>query len=217
MEERVAEGILRAMFTRRFSMFQLFCLELGDMGRELGIVVTQRRKLLGIMAIDFGFDCVRAGHRSSFADERSCRAERKASHTPEGLERRRTNPSLSHQLVEPIEVPMFLGRHSRDLMGGRAASPKNCQLAGVYAGGPIFACLVNAQHRRPVGPTFSGPPAAGHAFFLASKAITAAPPRERTAFQAAMERPRNDHWTWSQRIKGTLKMSCRLAAPVAVQ
>src|SRR5512139_4037159 len=98
------------------------------------------------MAIDFCFDCVGAGHRRSLADERSRRTERKASRAPEWLQRSRPNPSLGHELVESIEMAPFLSRHSRNLMRSRGASTEDCQLAGIDAGGPIFASLIHAKH-----------------------------------------------------------------------
>ena len=44
-------------------------------------------------------------------------------------------------------------------------------------------------------------------FRTASIVTSAAPPSEMTAFQPAIETPRNDHCTWSQRISGVLKIS----------
>jgi len=82
------------MFARRFPMFQLFSLELRNVGRKLGIVVAQRSKLLRIMAIDFGFDRVGAGHRCSLADKGRRSAERKARHAPQRLQSCRSNASI---------------------------------------------------------------------------------------------------------------------------
>src|SRR5213075_1162286 len=139
-----------------------------------------------------------------------------AGHLPQGLERGGANAPLGHQLVETVEVTLLLGRHSRDLVRGGSASAKHRQLPRINPCRAIFAGLIDAKHRLPVGALVAGTPAVRHALRPASIATSAAPPSEIIAFQPAIETPNSDHCTWSQRTSGVLRMSCRLLAPLAV-
>src|SRR5262249_36317061 len=119
------------------------------------------------------------------------------------LERGRADAPFAHQMIEALEVPFFLRRHPRDQFGFGAIAPQHGELPGVDPGRAIFAGLVDPQHRGAVGTAIAGAPAA-HSFdpFSVRRVMTAAPLSEMIAFQPAIERPRNDHWIWSQRISG---------------
>ena len=102
MEERVAEGILRAMFARRFAMLQLLRLKLGDIGGQFGIIVAKLRQLLGVVAVDFRLDGVGTGHCGPLAEQGRSGAKRKSGNAPEGLKRGRPNPAVGHEPVETL-------------------------------------------------------------------------------------------------------------------
>src|SRR4051794_4030634 len=110
-------------------------------------------------------------------------------------------------------MPLLLRRHSGDQLGFRAVAAKDGELPGIDPGCAIFAGLVDAQHRGAVRAAVAGAPA-GHArrAFHDKARITAAPPSEMIAFHPAMEMPRNDHWTWSQRTIGAWTIARRRSA-----
>ena len=101
------------------------------------------------------------------ADQRGDRAERMAGDVPERLEHGRPHAALGHHRVEMVEVPLLLRRPSAAIMRARGmAVAEHRQLAGIDAGGAIFAGLVDAQHRRDVRPR--GRPGASRARRLRS-------------------------------------------------
>src|SRR3546814_9570610 len=79
-----------------------------------------------------------------------------------------------------------------------------------YTGRAIFAGLIDADHGVLVGAAVTGTPARGRRSYAVagrgrlrlSHRITNADEIDNNAFQPAIEMPRNDHWTWSQRISG---------------
>ena len=171
-----------------------------------------------IMAVDLGLDRVGAGHRRLLADQRGRRAEREAGDVPERLERGRADPPLGHQLVETVEMALFLRRPCGRSDARRAsfvrappAGRHRCGSRHIRRPGRRAASTRGRAACRRGASCRSCPPPSVPAI-----AISAAPPSERIAFQPAIEMPSNDHCTWSQRTSGTFMMSSRLVAPVAV-
>src|SRR5690242_14032578 len=100
-------------------------------------------------------------------------------------------------------MPLLLRRHAGDQLGFGAVGAEHRKLAGVDARRAIFARLVDADHRRTVGPAVAGPPRAhARCRLRLSMTMSAAPPSDRIAFQPAIEMPRKRNWTSSHRISG---------------
>src|SRR3954451_116964 len=165
------------------------------------------------MLVDLRLDGIGAGERRVFGHQRSRCAERESGDIPQWLQRGWAHASLGHERVETIEVPLLLGRHPRDELGFRAIPAEHGELAGVDSRRAIFAGLVDPQPRCAVGPPVAGtPPAHRRDAFASRNAIVAAPEREMIAFHPAIEMPRNDHCTSSQRTRGAWVICFRRSA-----
>ena len=154
------------------------------------------------MAVDFGLDRVGAGQSGLFGHERGDCAQRESGDVPKRLERGRAHPPLGHQGIEARQMAVFLRGHARDQLGFRAVAAEHGELAGIDARRAIFARLVDAEHRRAVGPASPGRQRLIGATPERQEGDRAAPPSDRIAFHPAMEMPRNDHCTSSQRTSG---------------
>ena len=146
MEQGVAYGILGAVLTGGFAMYQFLRLKLGDVGRQFRVIVAKLGQLLRIMAVDFRLDGIGAGHCSPLAYQRCCGTKRESRNTPQGLQRGRADPSVGHQPVETFEMASFLCRHAGNLVSCGGAPAKDCQLPGIDSRRAIFTGLIDAQH-----------------------------------------------------------------------
>ena len=179
-------------------MLQLLGAKLRDIGGKLGIVIAQFVELALVVPVDFGLDCFGAGHRRFLANQRRSSTQRKAGNPPDRLEQGWAHSPLRHQLVEPLEVTLLLHRHSRHSLRRGRIGTQYGELAGIYSGRAIFACLVDTKHGGAVRSPLPWPPRAGHRArpdVSVSQTTATAPESEMIAFQPAMEMPRNDHWT----------------------
>src|SRR4029079_5438041 len=202
-QQRISDRLRSPGGAGRIAVLELVGAELGDVFGKLRVVLAEFVELLAVMAVDFGLDRVGAGKGGFLGDERGRSAEREAGPVPDRLERGRTHAALGHQGVEPGGVPLLLRRHAGDELGLGAVRTKHCELAGVDPRRTIFAGLIDAQHRGAVRAAIARTPAGHRASPWSEKRrISAAPPSDMMAFQPASEKPRNDHWTWSQRISG---------------
>ena len=179
-----------------------------------GSLVAELLELLAIMAVDLGLDRVGAGHRGFLGHQRGRRAEREAGDVPDRLEQRSGAPGARPSTRRNARGGAPPGRHPRD-QRARRANPCRAPRAGRHRSG--------SRHiRRPgrraastrVDARFARAPAVMRVRFMPRRrAMAAAPPSERIAFHPAIEIPRSDHCTWSQRINGVAMMSSRLVAP----
>ena len=170
-----------------------------------------------IMSVDLGLDRVGAGQRRFLGHQRGRRAEREAGDVPQRLERGRAHAPLGHQRVEAVEMPLLLRRHARDQLGFGAiaagAPPAGRRRSGSRH---IRRPGRRAASRRGRGAGRLDASRSWRAALRLRKAISAAPPSERMAFQPAIEMPRNDHCTWSQRTSGVAEDVPASGAPLPV-
>src|SRR5947208_2950920 len=75
-QQRIAQGVRCASVTGAVAMLELVGTEIGDIGRELGVIIAKLLDLAAIMMVDFRFDRIGAGERGLFRHQGSRRAER---------------------------------------------------------------------------------------------------------------------------------------------
>ena len=180
-------------FARGVAMLKLLGLEIGDIRGKFRVLVAELGQLLANNGDRFRsrpHRC-RPSPPSSLISAVAAPSAKPAT-LQSGCSAVGRTPPLGHQPVEAIEVPLLLRRHARDLVRGAGIAPEHRQLAGIDAGRAIFAGLVDAQHRRPVGAAIAGAPAGGHALPRASAIIRhSARSARRTASPRSSSRPRS--------------------------
>ena len=217
-QQRVSDRVLGAGRDCGLTVLELLGLELGDRCGEIRIVIPKLAKLIAVMLVDLRLDGGCAGHsRIGSYQGRDC-AERMTCHVPERLEQGWPHSAVRQQLVEMVQVALLLDRHSRNCSRGRVARPKHRQLAGVDPGGSVFPGLVHSKHRGHVWALVTGAPPGDRAVGSQIRAfgrlrlnhnINKPNPMEMIAFHPAMEMPRNENCTSSQRMRGRAMMSAR--------
>ena len=130
-------------------MLDFLFAELGNVRRQFGILAPELIELLLVVAVDLGLDRVGAGKRCFLRHQRGRRTEREPGNVPQGLEQGRANATLDHQMVEAVQVPLFLRRHAGHQLRFRTIGPQHRKLARIDAGGAIFACLVDPTGASP--------------------------------------------------------------------
>src|SRR6185437_5315813 len=213
-QKPIAGRHFRTMFESGVAMGDLVGAKLRNRPLHFEIAV-ELLHLFGIMLVDHFFHRGGTRHRRFLAHESSGRAQRKSRHAPYRLQRGGPHAPFVYELVERLEMFLFLFRHVRDCLGRTArfgSRAHHRKLTFIDAHRAIFARMIDADHR--VGVTFdlrtgrrrAGPSCCAHPLCLTNAiAPSNAAPSEITALYPAIEIPRSRQAAMSHITTRSLK------------